>query len=213
MSRIEFQKSKPLRGMPKLQGDTLLSCHGIFLAAIAQGNSRLENVPQSQWFNDLLDIFIRLGYSFSLENSSVTIHGKRKTPKSLDTPICPKHEIVLMSLGGIFAGFKSSNLLEIDSQYIPKGSADVFLKLFHCMPVKTSECQEEARIFKILELRNNYSANVQEEYLIKTGKLYYHASSQTGVKLQLIDPGPDHLEKLLLNSELRLSCKNPDRKK
>jgi 5-enolpyruvylshikimate-3-phosphate synthase len=102
-----------------------------------------------------------------------------------------------MALGGLFAGMQSSNLLQIDLEYISRSSQEIFLQLFECEPVAISENNEEAPIFKIVKIRSDVPFHAQQRYLTKIGTLYYHAASHTGTDLCFMDSGPDHLERLL----------------
>ena len=200
MSEIEIHKSKPLRGTPHLQGDTHLNCHGLFLATQAEGDSKLENIPPSQWFTDLIAVYSALGFSCSRSNSQLTIKGGTSTMEKISTPFCPKHEIVLMSLGGLFAALQIPNLLKIDFQFIPQSSLEAFLQVFKCEPVPGYG--EKNPVFKVMGVNPEQSLQARDEYLHKIGKLCYHACTGTGLNLQFDNSGQDHLEKIRFPSQM-----------
>ncbi|MFC1585373.1 hypothetical protein ACFL5V_07490 [Fibrobacterota bacterium] len=197
MGSIEITKSSPLRGTPPLQGDALLACHALFLSAMARGRSRLENIPESRLVEDLMELFNRLGYRFVRENGLVSLDGKGQRPGELDEPVFPGHEMVLMALGGLFAGSKSPNLVGIDSKAIPKTSTDVFLKLFDCALEKNRGNEEKGPVYRVLAIRQSCVTDPKEEYLARTARLFYHLSCGTGARIKCGNSGPDHLEKLL----------------
>jgi 3-phosphoshikimate 1-carboxyvinyltransferase len=195
MEQIEIHKSKSLRGSFSLQGDTFLNCHAIFLSTQAQGHSKLENVPCSQWFDDLLETYSTLGFPCTRESSTVNIQGGTKDLIALDFPLRPKHEIILMSLGGLFAALKSHNLLNIDFKYMPKSSLTAFLDIFECESLQLN--QDTSPSYRVLGIKPDPGKNTSDEFLIKTGRLYYQACIRAGLNIHFQNSGNDHLEKML----------------
>jgi 5-enolpyruvylshikimate-3-phosphate synthase len=122
---IEIKRSKRLKGQPRLQGDGLTGFHALLMGALAEGPTRLENLPDSPWFRDILQDFIRMGYAQQALDGHWIIHGG-SAPVSGPEPLRVRHEAELLTLAGFLAAKECRRGLAIDPACV-SGEALVLL--------------------------------------------------------------------------------------
>lgn len=110
---VEIKRSKRLKGQPILQGDGLTGFHALLMGALAEGSTRLENLPDSPWFRDILQDFIRMGYAQQALDGHWTLHGG-SAPVSGPEPLRVRHEAELLTLAGFLAAKECKRRLAID---------------------------------------------------------------------------------------------------
>ncbi len=199
LQEFEIQKGKKLTGSPSLQGDFILASHSTLLAALSEGHSTLENIPRCGWFEDLKNTLVQLGYAIEWKENQLDVQGAFRAPDELEKPIVPQHELVLMALGGLFAGFKSKNKIAVDFSRISRFSLKAFLALFDCKLLE-EESQESRPVYMVQAINPiKLEKYPQREYLLKIGILYYHACSKIGLEINCSNSGPNHLEKIISN--------------
>ncbi|HKP95793.1 MAG TPA: hypothetical protein VJ385_08555, partial [Fibrobacteria bacterium] len=110
---VEIKRSKRLKGQPVLQGDGLTGFQALLMGALAEGPTRLENLPDSPWFRDILQDFIRMGYAQQALDGHWTIHGG-SAPVSGPEPLRVRHEAELLTLAGFLAAKDCRRKLAID---------------------------------------------------------------------------------------------------
>ncbi|MDB5047063.1 MAG: aroA [Fibrobacteres bacterium] len=110
---VEIKRSKRLKGQPVLQGDGLTGFQALLMGALAEGPTRLENLPDSPWFRDILQDFIRMGYAQQALDGHWTIHGG-SAPVSGPEPLRVRHEAELLTLAGFLAAKDCRRTLAID---------------------------------------------------------------------------------------------------
>src|SRR6185436_20984297 len=96
---LEIKRSKRLRGQPALPGDAGLGFQALLLSALAEGASKLENLPDTPWFRETLDVFVRLGYAQQALDGHWLMHGG-SAPVSGPEPLRLRSESDLMLLSG-----------------------------------------------------------------------------------------------------------------
>ena len=110
---VEIKRSKRLKGQPTLQGDGLTGFQALLMGALAEGLTRLENLPDSPWFRDILQDFARLGYAQQALDGQWHIHGG-SAPVSGEEPLRVRHEAELLTLAGFLAAKGCRRPLAID---------------------------------------------------------------------------------------------------
>ncbi len=110
---VEIKRSKRLKGQPTLQGDGLTGFQALLMGALAEGLTRLENLPDSPWFRDILQDFARLGYAQQALDGQWHIHGG-SAPVSGEEPLRVRHEAELLTLAGFLAAKECHRPLAID---------------------------------------------------------------------------------------------------
>ena len=110
---LEIKRSKRLKGQPALQGDGLTGFQALLMGALAEGPTRLENLPESPWFRDILQDFVRLGYAQQALDGHWHIHGGN-APVSGEEPLRVRHEAELLTLAGFLAAKGCRRPLAID---------------------------------------------------------------------------------------------------
>ncbi|MEO7427469.1 MAG: hypothetical protein ABI036_19945 [Fibrobacteria bacterium] len=110
---VEIKRSKRLKGQPRLQGDGLTGFQALLMGALAEGPTRLENLPDSPWFRDILQDFIRMGYAQQALDGHWIIHGG-SAPVSGPEPLRVRHEAELLTLAGFLAAKECRRGLAID---------------------------------------------------------------------------------------------------
>ncbi len=110
---VEVKRSKRLKGQPVLQGDGLTGFQALLMGALAEGPTKLENLPDSPWFRDILQDFIRMGYAQQALDGHWMIHGGN-APVSGPEPLRVRHEAELLTLAGFLAAKDCRRSLAID---------------------------------------------------------------------------------------------------
>jgi 5-enolpyruvylshikimate-3-phosphate synthase len=110
---LEIKRSKRLKGQPALQGDGLTGFQALLMGALAEGPTRLENLPDSPWFRDILQDFVRMGYAQQALDGHWHIHGG-SAPVSGEEPLRVRHEAELLTLAGFLAAKECRRPLAID---------------------------------------------------------------------------------------------------
>jgi 5-enolpyruvylshikimate-3-phosphate synthase len=110
---VEVKRSKRLKGQPVLQGDGLTGFQALLMGALAEGPTKLENLPDSPWFRDILQDFIRMGYAQQALDGHWMIHGG-SAPVSGPEPLRVRHEAELLTLAGFLAAKDCRRSLAID---------------------------------------------------------------------------------------------------
>ncbi|MDB5102759.1 MAG: aroA [Fibrobacteres bacterium] len=110
---VEIKRSKRLKGQPTLQGDGLTGFQALLMGALAEGPTKLENLPDSPWFRDIMQDFIRMGYAQQSLDGHWTIHGGN-APVSGPEPLRVRHEAELLTLAGFLAAKECRRSLAID---------------------------------------------------------------------------------------------------
>ena len=118
---VEIKRSKRLKGQPVLQGDGLTGFQALLMGALAEGPTRLENLPDSPWFRDILQDFIRMGYAQQALDGHWTIHGG-SAPVSGPEPLRVRHEAELLTLAGFLAAKDCRRSLAIDPACVSRRS-------------------------------------------------------------------------------------------
>ena len=112
-STLEIKRSKRLKGQPALQGDGLTGFQALLMGALAEGPTRLENLPDSPWFRDILQDFVRMGYAQQALDGHWHIHGGN-APVSGEEPLRVRHEAELLTLAGFLAAKGCRRPLALD---------------------------------------------------------------------------------------------------
>lgn len=121
---VEIKRSKRLKGQPALQGDGLTGFQALLMGALAEGLTRLENLPDSPWFRDILQDFARLGYAQQALDGQWHIHGG-SAPVSGEEPLRVRHEAELLTLAGFLAAKGCRRPLAIDPSCVSGEALDL----------------------------------------------------------------------------------------
>jgi hypothetical protein len=102
-SALEIKRSKRLKGQPALLGDARQGFQALAMAALAEGPTKLENLPETPWFKEALQAFIRLGYAQQALDGHWLVHGGHK-PVEGHEPLRVRHEADLLALAAFLSG-------------------------------------------------------------------------------------------------------------
>ena len=100
---MKVVRSGPLRGNIKLSGDKSISHRAILLAAIAEGESRIQNLLVAGVTKKMLTALSELGVEWRLDGSNLIVTGKglkglRPPGRSLD---CGNSATTMRMLAGV----------------------------------------------------------------------------------------------------------------
>src|SRR4051812_17803124 len=125
---VEIKRSKRLKGQVALQGDGLVGFQALLLGALAEGPTRLENLPDTPWFRDVLEDFIRMGYAQQALDGAWTIHGG-SAPVTGEEPLRVRHEVELISLAAFLAAKNCKRTLDIDMSCVSGDALELLGKI------------------------------------------------------------------------------------
>jgi 3-phosphoshikimate 1-carboxyvinyltransferase len=120
-SLLTIQPGHPLRGgiglssTPALPGDKSLSHRAALLAAMAEGESRVENFLVSGVTRAMLDALTTLGVRWSLDGTTLTVQGSELQPRPGLPPVtlqCGNSATTLRLLAGALAAWGRSAVLD-----------------------------------------------------------------------------------------------------
>src|SRR5687768_1318227 len=98
------------------------------MAALAEGPTKLENLPVTPWFEETLQAFIRLGYAQQALDGHWLVHGGHK-PVEGSEPLRVRHEADLLALAAFLSGQGVRRTLEIDLDGVSADVLDLLGKL------------------------------------------------------------------------------------
>jgi len=129
--RLTVHPGSPLRGTAHVPGDKSLSHRALLFAALAKGESRIENFLVSGVTRVMLEALSQLGVEWSLEGSRLTVRGKgldglrivtirggetegRKSPEEKSVPLlnCGNSATTLRLLAGALAAAGAPAVLD-----------------------------------------------------------------------------------------------------
>src|SRR5688572_3069183 len=125
---FEIKRSKRLKGQPALLGDARQGFQALALAALAEGPTKLENLPDTPWFKEVLQAFIRLGYAQQALDGHWLVHGGHKPGEGSET-LRVRHEADLLVLAAFLSGQGVRRTLEIDLDGVNADVLDLLGKL------------------------------------------------------------------------------------
>jgi len=125
---MEIKRSKRLKGTVALQGDGLAGFQALLLGALAEGPTRLENLPSSPWFQDILEDFIRMGYAQQSLDGQWVIHGGNAPVTGTET-LRVRHEAELLPLAAFLAAQNCSRTLEVDADNVSGEAIEILEKI------------------------------------------------------------------------------------
>lgn len=125
---MEIKRSKRLKGQPSLQGDGLAGFQALLLGALAEGPTRLENLPATPWFKDILEDFIRMGYAQQSLDGQWVIHGG-SAPVSGPEPLRVRHEAELLPLAAFLAAQGCQRSLAVDADCVSGEALEMLEKI------------------------------------------------------------------------------------
>ncbi len=125
---MEIKRSKRLKGQPTLQGDGLAGFQALLLGALAEGPTRLENLPATPWFKDILEDFIRMGYAQQSLDGQWVIHGGN-APVSGPEPLRVRHEAELLPLAAFLAAQGCHRSLAVDADCVSGEALEMLEKI------------------------------------------------------------------------------------
>jgi 3-phosphoshikimate 1-carboxyvinyltransferase len=111
MSRLSVFSGQPLRGEITLPGDKSISHRAALLAAMANGESRIQHFLDSGVTRALLNALRQLGVDWQIEGETLTVHGQAwRTPaQALD---CGNSATTLRLLAGALAARNTAAVLD-----------------------------------------------------------------------------------------------------
>lgn len=127
-STLEIKRSKRLKGHAALVGDARQGFQALMLAALAEGPTKLENLPDTSWFGESLKAFIRLGYAQQALDGHWLIHGGHR-PAEGGEPLRVRHEADLLALAGFLSGQGVRRTLEVDLDGVSGDALDLLGRL------------------------------------------------------------------------------------
>jgi 3-phosphoshikimate 1-carboxyvinyltransferase len=201
---LEFRPGRALRGECLLPGDKSISHRAALFAALAKGESRIENFLDAGVTQAMLAALSALNVEWSLEDSALIVNGKGRT--GLRTPSAPiycGHSATTMRLlAGALAGANISCVLDgseslcarpmrrivdplselgVQIECTPEGTAPLIL---HALPL--SERPQSIEI-------NLPTASAQ----VKSAVLLAALNAQGRIILREPGPSRDHTERML----------------
>ncbi len=208
---VEIKRSKRLKGQPVLQGDGLTGFHALLLGALAEGPTRLENLPDSPWFRDILQDFIRMGYAQQALDGHWTIHGG-SAPVSGAEPLRVRHEAELLTLAGFLAAKECRRKLAIDPACVSGEAMELLGRILKLEGAPELVDQDVILLSAPAGLTPKAAAQLRpagsasaaakpsdfgwDEYQSKLALLSFHLASGRALDLSLSKSGPDWLETL-----------------
>ena len=149
-SAVEIKRSKRLKGQPILQGDGLAGFQALLLSCLAEGPSRLENLPTTPWFQDVMEDFIRMGYAQQALDGQWLIHGGN-APVSGPEPLRVRHEAELLPLAAFLASQGCQRTLEVNTDCVSGEALEILEKilLLEKTPVLESHLENEDETFLV----------------------------------------------------------------
>ncbi len=210
-SVLEIRRSKRLKGSPVLQGDFTLSLQALFLALLADGQTRLENVPTSEDVKDLLQRLGTLGFTHENLDGHLLLQGQIEKQTETTEPVALKHELEMLIFAAWAAALGSAQIWQWNALTIAQDIFAVISKLFHIEEVQLDHAPPDLsdlelanlRAFRVKGLKVNpadpckVSVYKLEEYPIKIALLFYHIAAGKNINLLLSKSGPDILEHLI----------------
>lgn len=142
---LEIKRSKRLKGQPTLQGDGLAGFQALLLGALAEGPTRLENLPSTPWFQDILEDFIRMGYAQQSLDGHWVIHGGNAPVTGTET-LRVRHEAELLPLAAFLTAQNCSRTLAIDTDSVSGEALETLGKILRL------ESPPKAESLTLLEL-------------------------------------------------------------
>ena len=159
---LEIKRSKRLKGTALLPGDSQLGFQALLLAALAEGPTRLENLPDSPWFRETLEDFARLGYAQQALDGHWLIHGGRpggaaappagtaegSSATASQEPLRVRHEVELLTLAGFLAATATPHAngsprpLAIDTACVGGDALELAGKIFRLEVLPDAESPE-----------------------------------------------------------------------
>jgi 3-phosphoshikimate 1-carboxyvinyltransferase len=230
---VEIKRSKRLKGQPSLQGDGLAGFQALLLGALAEGPTRLENLPSTPWFKDILEDFIRMGYAQQSIDNQWVIHGG-SAPVSGPEPLRVRHEAELLPLAAFLAAQNCQRTLSVDADCVSGEALEILEKILHLEKSPALENSDpetsgsehflfnaptslSPRTKALLHPTGSQSGNSSkpadlgwDEYLAKLTLLAYHLSVGKALDLSLTKTGPDLLESLAAQFESPLKIDRSD---
>jgi 5-enolpyruvylshikimate-3-phosphate synthase len=181
---VEVKRSKRLKGQPALQGDAGLGFQALLLGALAEGASKLENLPDTPWFREALDVFVRLGYAQQALDGHWLLHGS-SAPVTEGAPLRVRGETDLMILAGFLVAKGCRRVLEVDAACVSQETMELLARIFvlEAAPEpETPEAADEPRI----------EAPVPEESWQAAEPAHFNSIVPTGLQKKaadLLSPG------------------------
>lgn len=218
---LEIKRSKRLKGQPTLQGDGLAGFQALLLGALAKGPTRLENLPNTPWFQDILEDFIRMGYAQQSLDGQWIIHGGT-APVSGPEPLRVRHEAELLPLAAFLAAQDCHRTFAVDADCVSGETLELLGKILKLenSPLFESIAPDAPGkahfVFKspigltskVLNLLRGSNTAFKpsdlgwDEYLTKLTLLTYHLASGKALELSLSKTGPDLFENLAAQFEV-----------
>jgi 5-enolpyruvylshikimate-3-phosphate synthase len=217
---VEIKRSRRLKGQPSLHGDAGLGFQALLLGASAEGASKLENLPDTPWFRETLDVFVRLGYAQQALDGHWLLHGG-SAPVTDGGPLRVRGEADLMALSGFLVAKGCRRALEVDTACVSQETLDLLGKIFTLETVEETaaapeaepspdgwQAAEPARFAHVMPAGlQKKAADVLsgagklanlgwDEYLTKTALLSHQLALGAALDLSLGKPGPDLFETL-----------------
>lgn len=220
---LEIKRSKRLKGQPVLPGDGLTGFHALLMGALAEGPTRLENLPDSPWFRDILQDFVRMGYAQQALDGHWMIHGG-SAPVSGPEPLRVRHEAELLTLAGFLAATDCRRTLAIDPACVSGEAMELLGRILKLEApprmagaaeagMESAAAPSEAILMEApSRLTPKTAAALRpagsqgavckpsdfgwDEYQAKLALLSFHLASGQPLELSLSKAGPDWLETL-----------------
>ncbi|MBF0430402.1 MAG: hypothetical protein HQK83_03935 [Fibrobacteria bacterium] len=198
MSAITINKGKPLKGTAPLHGDFLLSLHALLITSLTPQKITVDNISTSPAFRELCNLFIQAGVPLSLTDNSLKRDEGPLTWQDINDPIPVINEVVLFALGGFFSGQGKKVTFIIDTTHISIRVVNLFARQFQCSADSDIDKHSSGPItLSPSVLRNTNSNDYYEDYLLKTGLLYYHFAAGNAISHTWKMGGADYPERLL----------------
>jgi len=118
---LAFKRAKRLRGMPALTGDHGVAYQALALASLAEGSTRIDNLPDTPAMREALDGFAALGLLRSeMLDGQVIVHGGSlgSEPAVPEGGITVRDENLALILGGLIRGREIPARLVLDGHSI-----------------------------------------------------------------------------------------------
>ncbi len=118
MSRLTVFPGHPLRGEINLPGDKSISHRAALLAAMAEGESRIEHFLDSGVTRALLNALQQVGVAWQLDGETLTVQGQpwRNPSAALN---CGNSATTLRLLAGALAARNTAAVLPPDGAHPP----------------------------------------------------------------------------------------------
>lgn len=210
--KLTVNPGNPLLGVVHVPGDKSLSHRAVLFAALAEGESRIQNFLVSGVTRVMLEALTALGVTWELDGDVLTVQGKGLAGlRSPEHPInCGNSATTIRLLAGAIAAAGIPAVLDGSSglqrrpmerivEPLRRMGVPVFASQQGTAPLTLHERRPDQRLIALNETLPVASAQVKSCLLL--------ASLAAGGESALVEPGPsrDHTERMLGSMGVKLT--------